>query len=874
MDRVLSRFKIQAKVVMLILPLLLALAAVGSVGLYTTKVLEARMTVSNDVVQLLSGFKRVYAAITLFLREPDLEKFTEAASLTTAQISEIDRTIHKISGGQDVQELQKARDDTQAILTNVNEIWNMRQGRSELTENISAQLDQLNSMQLELGKHAFKIVAQASQVDKTRKQRLSETLTLQGLVNGGEDLVKQLGSAKGWSAPRNGEARRASLEALAETLTKSGRSLSSFGIQDGADLGKQISQFLKLTSTAQAYDPILEVAIVTDLVRFLEKARTVTTVAISEAGAELAGRNVGSVAVDADKVTKKLRSIVSNNSDVKTAFAGLVGDPTDDNVKAVERALFVYMGEVTLLAELGQIDPYFIEVPNVIKTINEDLLKSAVGLKVNREAAEHQYKLAIDKINEVWARVEAFAEGQRQLASSERSLANSVSLSSMGFGFLTAILCGTALVLTLKRPLSSITDTMRRLANGSLDVPIAGDRRQDEIGEMARALVVFKENAAQKIAIQAHAENLHRRTEAEREANDRERAVTQQNIQQAVSLLASGLKNLAGKDLRKTIDVSFAGDLDTLRRDFNSTIGGLSTTMSDIRATSAEIHTNGRLLAEASQELSRRNEQQASSIEQTAAAIEEITLTVSEASKRAASAAHTAERVRLEADSSLAIVGNAIGAMSRIKEASDRISTIVTVIDGIAFQTNLLALNAGVEAARAGEAGKGFAVVAQEVRELAQRAASAAREITALIDHSTSEVDSGVGFVEQTGHALDNIVTKIRDVSQDVGQLSLSSQSQAKGLGEINEAVSTIEKVTQLNAAMAEEAGAATRKLAEQVDDLVALVGSFALNETPCTIREVTAAELRRNSWNEGDNQERNVLTTSAASSRGITLIA
>jgi len=170
--------------------------------------------------------------------------------------------------------------------------------------------------------------------------------------------------------------------------------------------------------------------------------------------------------------------------------------------------------------------------------------------------------------------------------------------------------------------------------------------------------------------------------------------------------------------------------------------------------------------------------------------------------------------------------------MSRIKEASDRITSIVTVIDGIAFQTNLLALNAGVEAARAGEAGKGFAVVAHEVRELAQRAAVAAKEIGTLIHHSTTEVDAGVDFVEQAGHALDDIALKIGEVSWDVGQLALSSQSQVKSLNEINDAVSTMERVTQLNAAMAEEAGAATRRLAEQVDDLVQLVGSFALNES------------------------------------------
>ncbi|WVT77940.1 methyl-accepting chemotaxis protein (plasmid) [Sinorhizobium chiapasense] len=839
MDRVLARFRIQTKVVILVLPLLITIAAVGVTGLYATGVLEARLNVSNDVVRLLSGFKGAYAGITAFLREPNDETFTRASSITAAQISEIDRAIEGIPDAQDVTELRKAQEATRTILSYVSEIWRIRQDRSRLTDNIARQLDALNSLQMELGKHAFKIVAQATQLDNKRKSRLSETLALQSILNDCENLAIQLRSTDGWSFPREGTAVRASFENFAHKLSKSDRLLNSFGVRGGSSIADRMLAFLKTNGVQETGSQPEESAIANDLAGLSKTLRAESVAAVNQVAADLIDRNGGSL--DADKVTKKLRSIVSNSGDVKIAFASILGEPTEDNVKAVERALFVYTGEVNLLTELVQIDPYFGEIPNTVKAIADDLQESAAGLEANRAGSEEQYRSATDKINEIWELMDAFADGQRKMASTERSLANSVSLTSMAFGFFIALASGTALVITLKRPIGSITDIMRRLAGGSLDIAIEGDRRKDEIGEMARALAVFKENASQKIAIQAHTEDLHRMAEAERETNERERALTQKNIELAVTQLANGLNNLASRDLRKTIDVSFAGDLDTLRRDFNSTISGLSSTMLDVRATSAEIYINGRLLAEASEELSRRNEQQAGSIEQTAAAIEEITVTVGEASKRAASAADIVQRVKLEADGSLVIVGNAIGAMSRIKEASDRITNIVTVIDGIAFQTNLLALNAGVEAARAGEAGKGFAVVAHEVRELAQRAALAAKEIGALIHHSTSEVDAGVDFVEQTGHALDDIVLKIGDVSRDVAQLALSSQSQAKSLTEINDAVSTIERVTQLNAAMAEEAGAATRRLAEQVDDLVQLVDSFALNETPIVRTEKAA---------------------------------
>ncbi|EGE61346.1 UNVERIFIED_ORG: methyl-accepting chemotaxis protein [Rhizobium esperanzae] len=839
MDRILARFKIQTKVVVLVLPLLLTVVAVGATGLYATGVLEARLNTSNDVVRLLSGFKAVYAGITTFLREPDDATFKQASDTTAAQISELDSMITAIPDAQAAGELRKAQEATRTILSHVNEIWKLRQDRSQLTNNIAAQLEALNSVQMELGKHAFKIVAQAAQLENKRKSRLSETLVLQSILNGCENLGVQLPSMDGPSLRREGTAVRASLEDLAHKLSKSDRLLTSLGVRDGRRIADRILAFLNQSGSQETEGQRDELAIASDLASLSESLRVQSAAAVDQAAAEVNGSTGGSL--DADKVTKKLRSIVSNSSDVKIAFATILGESTEDNVKAVERTLFVYTGEVRLLTELVTVDPYFGEIPGRVEEIANDLRDSGARLETNRARAEEQYRHATDKINEIWGLMDAFADAQRQMASTERSLTNSVSLTSMAIGFLVAVASGAALVVTLKRPIGSITDSMRRLAGGSLDIAIDGDRRKDEIGEMARALAVFKENAVQKIAIQARTEEVHRLAQSERDTNDRERASTQRNIELAVTSLAGGLRNLASRDLRNTIETPFAGDLDILRQDFNSTISDLSSTMLDVRATSAEIHTNGRLLADASEELSRRNEQQAGSIEQTAAAIEEITITVAEASKRATSAADIVQRVKLEADGSLVIVENAIGAMSRIKEASDRITSIVTVIDSIAFQTNLLALNAGVEAARAGEAGKGFAVVAHEVRELAQRAAFAAKEIGTLIHHSTTEVDAGVDFVEQAGHALDDIALKIGAVSRDVGQLAVSSQSQAKSLNEINDAVSTMERVTQLNAAMAEEAGAATRRLAEQVDDLVQLVGSFALNEPPSVHAERAA---------------------------------
>ncbi|PLU82392.1 methyl-accepting chemotaxis protein, partial [Sinorhizobium medicae] len=207
-------------------------------------------------------------------------------------------------------------------------------------------------------------------------------------------------------------------------------------------------------------------------------------------------------------------------------------------------------------------------------------------------------------------------------------------------------------------------------------------------------------------------------------------------IKTAVETLGRALNQLADGNLAVAIREPFEGGLDALRRDFNDTVERLSHVLSSVRENTASIESNGRQMRSAADDLAWRTEKQAASLEQTSAALEEITVTVKTATERAEEASHIVDETRINAEESGRIVGEAIAAMARIEGASSEIGKIINVIDEIAFQTNLLALNAGVEAARAGEAGKGFAVVAQEVRELAQRAAGAAKDIKALVSRS------------------------------------------------------------------------------------------------------------------------------------------
>jgi methyl-accepting chemotaxis protein len=232
-------------------------------------------------------------------------------------------------------------------------------------------------------------------------------------------------------------------------------------------------------------------------------------------------------------------------------------------------------------------------------------------------------------------------------------------------------------------------------------------------------------------------------------------------------------------------------------------------------------------ISQAADDLAGRTEQQASSVEETATALDELTATVRQTAESARLANQATEQVKAEAEQSTTIVRDAVTAMGGIEKSAQEISQIVGVIDEIAFQTNLLALNASVEAARAGDAGKGFAVVASEVRALAQRSASAAKEIKTLIDASTIEVEKGVNLVGQTGGALQRMASEITRVTGLVAEIAGAAQEQASGLQEVNSAVAEMDQATQQNAAMAEESTAAAHSLSQEADRLAALVSRF-----------------------------------------------
>lgn len=378
-------------------------------------------------------------------------------------------------------------------------------------------------------------------------------------------------------------------------------------------------------------------------------------------------------------------------------------------------------------------------------------------------------------------------------------------------------------------PIRAMTEAMRRLAGKEFAVEIPGAGRSDEIGGMAAAVQVFKDNGLRLEASEAEAARNRDVAERERAANEAGRAEIQRQQQLVVTSIASGLERLSKGDLTNRLNQAFASEYEKLRVDFNATANSLQEALSTISVATAGISSGSDQIAHASDDLSRRTEQQAASLEETAAALNLITGTVKAMAANAEQAAKVAITTRNAAESSGQVVELAVDAMGKIKDSSNQITNIIGVIDEIAFQTNLLALNAGVEAARAGDAGRGFAVVASEVRALAQRSAEAAKEIKALISTSTTQVDSGVVLVDRTGVALKDIISKIAEMDGLVRQISTASHEQATSIAEINTAVAQMDQVVQQNAAMVEESTAAAHSLKTESMDLSEMVGRFRL---------------------------------------------
>ena len=414
-------------------------------------------------------------------------------------------------------------------------------------------------------------------------------------------------------------------------------------------------------------------------------------------------------------------------------------------------------------------------------------------------------------------------------------------------------------------PIAATTEIMGRLARRDWEAEVSGVERVDEIGDMARAVQVFKEQGQEAARLQAQIETDRSKFETERKmqenllqtavgeivtsasAGDLSRRIDSEGIQgvmqrlgsdmnqllqtvdQALDDLGAMLRRMADGDFVYRIDGVYQGVFAKLIEDANQVSGQLAKTLRSLAGSATLVRDAAAEMSTGSQDLAQRTEAQAAALEEAAASMQEITSTVRQNAENAETASRLAEAARATADMGGSVVRDTVGAMTEIEAEASRITDIVGLIDEIAFQTNLLALNASVEAARAGEAGKGFAVVAQEVRSLAQRSANASKDIKELIQTSNAKVRHGAELVQKAGGTLDEIVVSVKKVADIVADISSASREQAISLDEVNRAVANMDEMTQRNGALVEQTTASAQAMAEQADQLHELVSRFRI---------------------------------------------
>jgi methyl-accepting chemotaxis protein len=289
-------------------------------------------------------------------------------------------------------------------------------------------------------------------------------------------------------------------------------------------------------------------------------------------------------------------------------------------------------------------------------------------------------------------------------------------------------------------------------------------------------------------------------------------------------------QSAADGDLTRRVRIEGkSGNLLALSQAVNSMADGMTNMVAQIRTAVEAVRSGTDEISTGNTNLSQRTEEQASSLEQTASSMEEMTSTVKQNADNAAQANDLATAARSQAEKGGNVVAEAVAAMTGINDASNKIADIIGVIDEIAFQTNLLALNAAVEAARAGEQGRGFAVVAQEVRTLASRSAAAAKEIKGLIEDSVAKVEHGSRLVGQSGQSLSDIVSAVKKASDIVAEIAAACQEQARGIDQVNKAITSLDQVTQQNAALVEEAASAAESLSEEAQHLDRMMGNYQI---------------------------------------------
>ncbi|WP_332685595.1 methyl-accepting chemotaxis protein [Devosia sp.] len=534
--------------------------------------------------------------------------------------------------------------------------------------------------------------------------------------------------------------------------------------------------------------------------------------------------------------------------------------------------------------ELGQLEAVKPVMDAYFDKIN-DMLKVAAAQPFDAAALDAALADALAAQLVVTDTIKLYSTYSGELMASMRDAAETSAFTAMltlAISAAAGIVIGLAVSLlvgrrTIVNPVRELTHTMIELADGKLDVTIANADARDEIGAMARAVEVFRQNGKRVAALSAEeaARNLSIVERADMMAllqaelgsvmkaasagdfaqrvptnfSDDELNGLAASVNGLVETVDRGLAEtgtvlsaIANTDLTHRVTGQYQGAFGALKDNTNAVAEKLADIVAQLKGTSRSLKTATSEILAGANDLSERTTRQAATIEETSAAMETLASTVLENAKRAQDANGNANRVTASAEMSGEVMAQATGAMERITTSSSKISNIIGLIDDIAFQTNLLALNASVEAARAGDAGKGFAVVAVEVRRLAQSAASASADVKVLIEQSAKEVSDGSRLVADAAERLNGMLEGVRSSSTLMEGISRDSQEQSTGITEVSIAVRQMDEMTQHNAALVEEMNAAIEQTENQATQLDAIVDIFKVSETSTARRGMARA--------------------------------